>query len=292
MTGIYKITNEINGKAYIGQSICIEERFKQHKREAFYKNKRSNKILYQAFRKYGLENFSFEILEECTKEELDNREIYWIKYYNTFNDGYNLTMGGQGNSFTKDIPEEEVHKMWNEGKTVKEIKDFYKVKNITIKRRLSSCETYSEHEARVRAGKSITKLNDSLSKTRYEKQIIQYDLEGNIINKYNSVTEIKKKLGYDSRTIEKCIEGNLYSSHNFRWGLEGEELISKEEIDKKLFQERSKKHQIITDEEIIEALQNTKSIRQALLFVGLNDSGANYKRVKRILEQYPEYKQK
>lgn len=51
-------------------------------------------------RKYGIENFSFEIIEECKKEELNDKEKYWINYFNTFFNGYNLTTGGQGNSNT------------------------------------------------------------------------------------------------------------------------------------------------------------------------------------------------
>lgn len=96
MKGIYKITNLINGNIYIGQSIDIENRFKTHKSRAFNENEREyEKPLYQAFRKYGLENFSFEIIEECEKEELNNKEIYYIKFYNSYNNGYNCSIGGQ-----------------------------------------------------------------------------------------------------------------------------------------------------------------------------------------------------
>ena len=71
MIGIYKITNLINNKVYIGQSVNIQQRFKKHKTK--YKdisNEESNKILYKAMRKYGLENFSFEIIEECSINQL------------------------------------------------------------------------------------------------------------------------------------------------------------------------------------------------------------------------------
>ena len=62
MIGIYKITNKINGHSYIGQSIHIEERFREHKSKYNW-NREKNKPLYQAFQKYGLDNFSFEIIE-------------------------------------------------------------------------------------------------------------------------------------------------------------------------------------------------------------------------------------
>lgn len=95
MTGIYKITNKINGNSYIGLSVNIEQRWQQHKNR--YKNindKEYNKTLYRAFRKYGIENFTFEIIEQCQEHELKEKEIYWIAYYNTYAKGYNETIGG------------------------------------------------------------------------------------------------------------------------------------------------------------------------------------------------------
>ena len=88
MTGIYKITNRINGKNYIGQSINIKFRWKQHEQEA--KGERRNSLLYQAMRKYGLENFSFEVIEECDREQLDAREDYWQDYFKAKEFGYSI----------------------------------------------------------------------------------------------------------------------------------------------------------------------------------------------------------
>lgn len=96
MVGIYKITNLINNHAYIGQSTNIEDRLRRHKTR--YKNPNAadyDKILYKAMRKYGIENFSFEILEQCSINELDLKEKYWIQYYNTFKEGYNVTQGSR-----------------------------------------------------------------------------------------------------------------------------------------------------------------------------------------------------
>ena len=97
--GIYKITNKINNKCYIGKSQNIEERWKQHLYD--YKNNRyPNKPLYKAFLKYGILNFSFQIIENIqnyTTEKGSKRQKYWIKYYNSFGStGYNATEGGDG----------------------------------------------------------------------------------------------------------------------------------------------------------------------------------------------------
>ena len=81
MSGIYKITNKINGKSYIGQSIHIEERWKEH----LYRNSSHISLIKLALQKYGVDNFTFEVIEECSPEELDKKEIYWIKYFDTYN---------------------------------------------------------------------------------------------------------------------------------------------------------------------------------------------------------------
>lgn len=99
MIGIYKITNKINDKMYIGQSVHIKNRWQEHKSKAFLPDDKSyNSALHSAFRKYGLENFLFEVIEECELSDLDNREKYWIKTLNTLSpNGYNLISGGQSN---------------------------------------------------------------------------------------------------------------------------------------------------------------------------------------------------
>lgn len=78
MQGIYKITNNINGKIYIGKSNNIERRFKDHKRLSFTEgHKEYDKTLYRAFRKYGIENFSFEVIEKLDNYNLSpEREKY------------------------------------------------------------------------------------------------------------------------------------------------------------------------------------------------------------------------
>ncbi len=90
---IYKITNTINGKLYIGQTINLEKRIIKHKTVS-----KKNKLpLYQSIRKYGWDNFKFEEIDSAqTKPELDTKEVYWIQHLNTrdSNIGYNTSIGG------------------------------------------------------------------------------------------------------------------------------------------------------------------------------------------------------
>jgi group I intron endonuclease len=90
---IYKITNKINGKIYIGQTTKpIEERWRHHCKTT---NKRSCRLMLYAIKKYGPENFSVEVQEICdSKDHLNKREKYWIKEFESFGKGYNLTSGG------------------------------------------------------------------------------------------------------------------------------------------------------------------------------------------------------
>ena len=102
MTGVYKITNMVNGKVYIGQAKDIEKRWKAH--ENTHTNKNSDEyeqVLYRAMRKYGFKNFSFEILMLCEEDLLNLMEIYYIQQYNSYihfenSNGYNMTLGGDG----------------------------------------------------------------------------------------------------------------------------------------------------------------------------------------------------
>lgn len=99
MKGIYIFTNKINKKQYIGQSVQIKNRYNQHRRNAF--NPACNEYnnhFHRAIRKYGFENFDFDILitnDNFTKKDLNELEIFYIKQFKTFQEGYNQTRGGQ-----------------------------------------------------------------------------------------------------------------------------------------------------------------------------------------------------
>lgn len=97
MAYIYQITNQINGKIYIGKTeFSIEKRFKEHCDDA-YREAKEKRPLYAAMRKYGIENFQIELLEETDNPE--EREIYWIEQKQSFKNGYNATMGGDGRRY-------------------------------------------------------------------------------------------------------------------------------------------------------------------------------------------------
>lgn len=95
MIGIYKITNKLNGKIYIGQSNDINRRWSYYKNPPNPLGYRS--LIINAIQKYGIGNFNFEVIEECSVMELNSKEIYWIEYYDSYNNGYNLTPGGDHN---------------------------------------------------------------------------------------------------------------------------------------------------------------------------------------------------
>lgn len=100
--GIYKITNNINNKCYIGQSRNIEKRWENHK----YSN--LDYPLYKAFRKYGIQNFTFEIIERCSVDDLNLKETYWIKYYCP---EYNQTAGGDFKIVPQKLTEKQVNEI-------------------------------------------------------------------------------------------------------------------------------------------------------------------------------------
>ena len=93
---IYKITNDINDKVYIGFcTTSIKERFATHKKDS-QKRTCEKRPLYRAMNKYGVEHFQIEQIEECDINILGEREQYWISYYNSYHYGYNATRGGDG----------------------------------------------------------------------------------------------------------------------------------------------------------------------------------------------------
>ncbi|MBE6725040.1 MAG: GIY-YIG nuclease family protein [Ruminococcaceae bacterium] len=100
MVGIYKFTNVIDGKSYIGKSKNITRRYNHHKRLAGGEADGFNLYVDSVMREVGFHNFEFMVLEECHPEELDEKEKYYIKKFNTLiPNGYNISFGGRGGRF-------------------------------------------------------------------------------------------------------------------------------------------------------------------------------------------------
>lgn len=134
MIGIYSITNKINNKRYIGQSIHIEIRWMQHKQPS------SRSLIGKAIQKYGLDNFIFEVLEECPADSLDEKEEYYINYYNSVvPNGYNIEEKVDGKSFyytffTKETLLEIIKDLSEDKLLLSEIAEKYDLSNRTISR--------------------------------------------------------------------------------------------------------------------------------------------------------------
>lgn len=131
---IYKITNTYNNKVYIGQTTQnVKERFYQHCAIKCSPNILKMAI-HKAILKYGKNNFTLEILEETDYINLNEREKYWINYYNSYNNGYNSTLGGQkGFKIFKPLNEEKVIQAYTKGYSLRYIGKLFKVDKQTIK---------------------------------------------------------------------------------------------------------------------------------------------------------------
>lgn len=139
------------GKCYIGQSIDIEKRWAEHK--SIYSHPRcSNYHIYRAFRKYGIANFSFSVIEECEQSLLNDSEKFWIQHYNSFECGYNMTIGGDGAEL---INRSNVHKLWDEGFSVAEIADKIDCSPATVSKIIRCYNKYDKAESLRRDRKSV-----------------------------------------------------------------------------------------------------------------------------------------
>lgn len=166
---IYKITNTINSKVYIGQTIkTAEKRFQQH-RNNYTKSYFSQIVLYKAFKKYGIENFSFEIIEEIPNEELDLREKYWIEQYDSYNNGYNSTLGGRDVELYK-FDEEEIIEEYHILKSARQVAKKYNIDHNTIDRILNAnhVKRYSQgNRIKITKGEEIHEFNSTRACARF-----------------------------------------------------------------------------------------------------------------------------
>lgn len=218
MIGIYKVTNKLNGKVYIGQSINIKQRWKQHRTNATVRKE----SLYLAFQKYGLENFSFEVLETCQEKELDEKEQYYISYYNSYNNGYNMTLGGQNNKvFYSDI----ICQLWDKGFNVTEICLELGLSRSSVYSRLKDYQNYQPLISNQRGGRQAYETmikNGTLPVHMRPRAIVQYDIWGNKIKEWDSARQIKREIGIDNTLVGKVLKGEYYQAGGYQWKLIGD----------------------------------------------------------------------
>lgn len=217
--GIYKITNIINNKCYIGQSVNLKSRIKSHKSMIKHNNE-DNNHLRKATIKYGHNNFKIEIIKYCNEQELDYWERYFINLFKSYDEkyGYNIELGG---STHKHLSKEQIRKMTNtkKGKLKGKENPFYGRKHtIETKKKISDKNKgnkfcigrYMSQETRSKIGNA----------NRYNrtKKINCYDMNGNFIKQYISVGEAKRQLKVKSSSfIANCARGNRKSAYGYKW---------------------------------------------------------------------------
>ena len=177
--GIYCIESMIDNKKYIGQSVDINQRFRAHKSN-LRRNKHSNSHLQGAWNLYKEDNFIFYVVEECDRDELDDKERYYISLYNLMDDnfGYNFESGGSES---------------------KNLSDATKNKMSLLKQNLSE---------EVRGNMSLAQ--NAIS-------IYQIDLNGNIINEWRGARTAAKKLNIDQSAIHQCLHHRRRTYRNCIW---------------------------------------------------------------------------
>lgn len=200
-SGIYKITNTINGKVYIGQSININKRFKTHLSDLKY-NRHHNIYLQKSFNKYGPEAFEFKVIKFCPIEKLDDLEKKYIFEYNSINEvfGYNLVDGGHKYRFFTD----DVRKRMGLKRKGKKLSDEHK-KNISKgnKGKKMSLEAVKKSIATKtkRGSQAGEKNGNALITDDVASEIIKELLNGetikDITNRYNTTSDVVYNIMYN-----------------------------------------------------------------------------------------------
>jgi len=231
MAYIYKISNNINGKFYIGKTTrkTINRRWWEHQQNIKKVNYRHP--LYDGMRHYGLDNFSLEIIEECEKNILDEREIFWIQ---KLNPSYNLTDGGEGGDTFTNKPEymkEETRKKLSEASKANWEKEEYRQKisegckaaweKEEYRQRVTKSlkETFSTPESKKKRSFTMREVANKNRKVwsecktgkkngRWLGYVHMFDGDGNLIKIYESAVECSRDTGIVAHNIRtKAISG-------------------------------------------------------------------------------------
>lgn len=202
---IYKITNDINNKIYIGQTInSIEYRLKCHINEPSKNNK-----FHQALTSIGPEHFKIELIEECPNELLNDREKYWIKYYDSVNTGYNTAWGGScGVHYNR----EEILNLWKQGFNIQEISNKIGIDRGLLGQILKQFNITEEEINMRRYFSSRTQIKN--------RAVYQIDIKtGKIIKQWDMISEVERELHISHTTIVNCcnLKPQAKTAGGFAW---------------------------------------------------------------------------
>lgn len=202
MPYIYKITNKINGKVYIGKTLnSIQKRWKEHLIDSK-KRKCEKRPLYSAINKYGEKNFEIEQIEECSHDILNERECYWIEYYGSFKNGYNATIGGDGKVF---LDYDLIYKTYLKTKNIKQTSILC---NCSVDSVSKILEIYGiTKENRIKNGYKV--LSNPVAK------IDKYTNE--IIAVYESVSAAEKENPEANTHISQVCKGKRKTAGGYKW---------------------------------------------------------------------------
>lgn len=201
---IYKISNKLNGKAYVGKThLSIEERFKEHVKDSK-KRRCENRPLYRAFNKYGIHNFKLELIDTVPLEDENKAEIHYIKYFDTYNNGYNATIGGDGKTY---IDRQKIVYLWDKGLTITKIAETLGIDRQYTSKLLKRNSNVDSKDIKKRAIKKESKA------------VMQLDKAGNLIKIHPSITKAMQSLGKERNDgkISLVCRGKRKTAYGFKW---------------------------------------------------------------------------
>lgn len=222
---IYKITNKINGKIYIGLTTQnIKDRWEQHIRSALNKTHPDyNTVFKKAIRKYGSDNFTIEIIDEADNLiALKKLEQYWIKYYNTYIgwencNGYNSTIGG-------DSPTHSGRKVCKINILTGEIEEIYNTIAEAERKYSRGIFEIAHHQLNGQKPKGYTwRFEEELDNFNHSDLLIQYkaicqlDLNGNYLNTWIDREAAAEEASTSVANIWACINNQRKSAGCFQW---------------------------------------------------------------------------
>lgn len=221
MPYIYKISNDINDKLYIGKTLyTIERRWNQHKNNAFSRKDLTHLPLYSAMNKYGIEHFSISEIEKVDDEkQLSAREQYWIRYYNTYNYGYNASIGGDGLQL---YDYDYIWELWEQGNTIKQISAIIPCNDYVVRTVLDI------HNVSTEERKERSAYRQDESHKPYRRAVNQIDINTNqIIHSYNSIKEAADSIKCDNSYLSKVCNANKIA-FGYKWEYQDKDYIKKD----------------------------------------------------------------